>query len=266
VKSRLIAGIAAVALALIGAIMVFSYANGAEARAVQGLDPVSVLVVQQPVPAGTPVTELTASVATKELPAASVAATALKDLNSSEGKVTAVDLVPGEQLLTERLIAPADLVTPGSVEVPAGLHEVSIMVEPERVAGGRIAAGDYVGVFMSMGSGGTEGSEGTEEGSEGGSESTQLVLPRVLVSAVQRAPAATAPAAEGAAEMTEEEAAAAEAEALPSGSLMLTLAVNPDQATRVVFAGEFESIWLSKATVAKPDAPPFIVNDERLYR
>lgn len=261
-KSRLIAGIAAVVLALVGAVMVFSYANRADVRAVQELEPVEVLVVQAAVPAGTPVAELTASVATAQLPDKSVADTALANLDSSAGLVTAVDLIPGEQLVTERLVKPEDLVTPGSVEVPAGLHEVSILVEPQRIAGGLITPGDYVGVFMSMGG-------GEEEGEEGGSasETTQLVVPRVLVSAVQRAPepAPAAPAAEGT-ELTEEEKAAAEAEKLPSGSLMVTIALNPDQATRLVFASEFESIWLSKATAAEGDAPPFIVNDEELYR
>lgn len=263
-KSRLIAGVAAIVLALVGAVMVFAYANRADARAVQDLEPVDVLVVQTAVPAGTPVADLAASVATTQLPGKSVADTALPNLDGSAGMVTAVDLVPGEQLVAERLVKPEDLVTPGSVEVPKGLHEVSILVEPQRIAGGRVAPGDYVGVFMSMGAGGAEGEEGGE--SSGSSESTQLVVPRVLVSSVQRAPEpAPAPAAEGV-EMTEEEKAAAEAETLPSGSLMVTIALNPDQATRLVFASEFESIWLSKATAAEGDAPPFIVNDEELYR
>ncbi|MFJ6279821.1 Flp pilus assembly protein CpaB [Arthrobacter subterraneus] len=264
-KSRLIAGVAAIVLALVGAVMVFAYANRADARAVQDLEPVDVLVVQTAVPAGTPVADLAASVATTQLPGRSVADTALPNLEGSAGMVTAVDLVPGEQLVAERLVRPEDLVTPGSVEVPKGLHEVSILVEPQRIAGGRVAPGDYVGVFMSMGAGGSEGEEGEEGGESAGSEeSTQLVVPRVLVSSVQRAPE-PAPAAEGV-EMTEEEKAAAAAEALPSGSLMVTIALNPDQATRLVFASEFESIWLSKATAAEGDAPPFIVNDEELYR
>ena len=93
-------------------------------------------------------------------------------------------------------------------------------------------------------------------------QSTQLALPRILVSAVQRAPE-PAPADP---EATEEEAAAAEAEALPTGSLMVTLALNPDQASKLIFASEYESIWLSKANAAGPDAPPFIVQDKELYR
>ncbi|GAA2172275.1 hypothetical protein GCM10009784_02070 [Arthrobacter parietis] len=253
-KSRLIAGIAAIVLALVGAVMVFSYANRADARAIQELEPVDVLIVQTAVPAGTPVAELTASVATTQLPDASVADTALANLDSSAGLVTAVDLVPGEHLITERLVKPEDLETPGSVEVPAGLHEVSILVEPQRIAGGRVEAGDFVGVFVSKSDSGIVAAP--EE------ESTQLLLPRVLISAVQRAPE-PAPADP---EATEEDAAAAAAAALPTGSLMVTLALTPDQASRLVFASEYESIWLSKATVAENDAPPLIVKDEELYR
>lgn len=256
-KSRLVAGVAAVILALVGAIMVFSYANGAEQRAVQQLEPIDVLVVQQPVPAGTPVSDLAALVATTPLPGSSVAGTALANLDSSAGMVTAVDLVAGEQLLAERLVKPDDLVTPGTVEVPKGLHEVSMLVEPQRIAGGRVAAGDYVGVFVSMSDGGIV--RDPEE------EATQLLLPRVLVSAVQRAPE-PAPTNADAAETIAEETAAAEAEALPTGSLMITLALSPEQASRFVFASEYESIWLSKATAAETDAPPFIVKEEGLYR
>lgn len=254
-KSRLIAGIAAVALALIGALMVFSYANGAEARAVQELEPKEVFVVQQAVPAGTLVADLEASLVLDRLPAASVAPSALNTLEGSPGMVTAVDLVPGEQLLAERLVDPSALENIGTVQVPDGFHEISVIVDPQRIAGGNVIAGDLVGVFMSLPEGGVE--------ERPDAESTQLVLPNALVTAVQRAPsdiAAPDPA------LSEEEAAAAQAEALPEGSVLVTLALNADAATRVVFASEFGTIWLSKATVADPAAPPVIVQDKELYR
>ncbi|MDF9279238.1 RcpC/CpaB family pilus assembly protein [Arthrobacter sp. EH-1B-1] len=253
-KSRLVAGIAAVVLALVGAIMVFSYANGAEARAVQNLEPVDVLVVQEAVPAGTPVAELATSVVITRLPGTSVAASALKDLESSQGLVTAVELVPGEQLLQERLVDPAKLET-NTIDVPNGFHEISLTVEPHRIAGGKVSAGDVVGVFMSLPEGGIE--------ARPEAESTQLVLPKALVSAVQRAPVVTT---EADPTLNEQDAAAAQAEAMPSGSLIVTLAISADAATRVIFTSEFGTIWLSKATVADPDAPPVIIQDKELYR
>ena len=91
-KSRLLAGIAAVVLALIGAMLVVSYAQGADQRAVQNLEPVSVLVVKTAIPAGTPVEAMSPSLATEQLPAAAVPESALKSLDESKGKVAAVEL------------------------------------------------------------------------------------------------------------------------------------------------------------------------------
>ncbi|MEG9249040.1 Flp pilus assembly protein CpaB [Arthrobacter sp. Soc17.1.1.1] len=254
-KSRLLAGVAAVVLALVGAMMLFGYTQGAEARAVAGLDPVDVLVVATAVPAGTPTEELMPFLTTQQLPATAVAPTALKDLDAYTGKVTAVELMPGEQVLTERLVDPDDTSITGSVEVPEGLQEVSFTVEPAKAVGGKLVPGDTVGIFISM----TPGTLPDEPGAD----TTQLVLHKVLVTSVQRAPSAAAvdPAA------TPEEQARAEAEALPSGSLMLTVAVTEEQATKLVFGNEFERIWLSKEPTTAMESPePITIHDKVLYR
>ncbi|MBT2532084.1 flagellar biosynthesis protein FlgA [Arthrobacter sp. ISL-48] len=254
-KSRMLAGVVAVLLALVGAVIIVTYAQGADQRAVKNLDPVDVLVVKTAVPAGTPVEAMKASVAVEQLPGTAVGKTALKTLDDATGKVAAVDLIPGEQLVTERLVAPEDLKTSGSVNVPAGLQEVSFQLEPQRVIGGRLEAGDHVGVFISMTSGGLESKPG---------ETTQLSIHKVLVTAVQRAPegAAAKPAP----------SASAEAEAdprdvnLPTGSLMITVAVNDVNADKVVFASEFASIWLSKEPLDAQDSGPKIMQKQDLYK
>jgi pilus assembly protein CpaB len=255
-KSRLIAGIAAVVLALIGAVLVFSYAQAADSRAVQGLDPIPVLVVQEAVPAGTTVEELTPFLTTKSMPSNAVPDDALRDLDSSTGLVTAVDLVPGEQLLAGRLVDPADSAAASSVEVPPGLQEISFSLEPQRVVGGKIAPGDSVGIFVSLGAGGLE--------AEPEERITQLVLHQILVTSVQRAPldaAVADPAADPA------EAARAEAEALPTGSLMLTVAVDDVQATKIAFGSEFGTLWLSKEPLdATRSVPPITLQDKDLFR
>ena len=98
-KSRTLAGIAALVLAIVGALLVVSYAQGADARAVQGLDPQDVLVVAKAVPAGTTVEALKPFLATEKLPGTAVAKSALRNLDGLAGKVTAVELLPGEQLV-----------------------------------------------------------------------------------------------------------------------------------------------------------------------
>jgi pilus assembly protein CpaB len=255
VKSRMLAGVVAVLLALVGAVIMVTYAQGADQRAVKSLDPVDVLVVKTTVPAGTPVEAMKASVTVEQLPGTAVGKTALKTLDDSTGRVAAVDLIPGEQLVAERLVAPEDLKTSGSVKVPAGLQEVSFQLEPQRVVGGRLEPGDHVGVFISMTAGGLESKPG---------ETTQLSMHKVLVTAVQRAP-------EGAAAKPAPSATAgAEADPrdinLPTGSLMITVAVNDVNADKVVFASEFATIWLSKEPLDAQDSGPKIMQKQDVYK
>ena len=174
-KSRLLAGAAAVVLAIVGAMLVISYAQGADQRAVKDLEPVAVLVVKTAIPAGTPVESMTAAVAIEQLPGAAVTDSSLESLDGSKGKVAAVDLVPGEQLVTERLVEPGELKTQGSVKVPAGLQEVSFQLEPVRVVGGRLAPGDRVGVFVNIDKGALE--------DKLDAETTKLTVRKALVTA-----------------------------------------------------------------------------------
>ena len=254
-KSRMLAGVVAVLLALVGVVVIITYAQGADQRAVKNLDPVDVLVVKTAVPAGTPVESMKASVAVEQLPGTAVGKTALKTLDNSAGKVAAVDLIPGEQLVAERLVAPEDPKTSGSVKVPAGLQEVSFQLEPQRVVGGRLEPGDHVGIFISM----TDGGPAPKAGG-----TTQLSIHKVLVTAVQRAPegaaAKPAPTASAGAQADPRDVN------LPTGSLMITVAVNDVNADKVVFASEFASIWLSKEPLDAQDSGPKIMQKPDVYK
>ncbi|MGY3320124.1 Flp pilus assembly protein CpaB [Arthrobacter sp. TE12232] len=253
-KSRLLAGIAALVLAVIGAIVVVSYAQGADARAVQGLDPQDVLVVAKTVPAGTTVEALQPFLTTEKLPGTAVAKSALKNLDGLTGKVTAVDLLPGEQLVAERLIAPEELKASGAVEVPKGLQEVSFQLEPQRVVGGRIEAGDHIGIFINLDGGGLE--------AKPDKQTTQLTVHKVLVTSVQRAPSA-APSPQPSPGST----ATAQDTSLPTGSLLLTVAVNDVDAAKIVYAAEFAKIWLSKEPLDATDSGrPGIMTKPEVYK
>jgi pilus assembly protein CpaB len=250
-----LAGIAAFVLAIVGALLVVSYAQGADSRAVQGLDPVSVLVVKKAVPAGTSVAALAAFVASEELPGKAVTKTALRSLDGLSDKVTSVELLPGEQLVAERLIAPEELKTSGAVEVPEGLQEISFQLDPQRVVGGKVAPGDHVGVFISMKAGGIE--------AKSDKETTQLSIHKVLVTGVQRAPVAAPtpqPSATGSA------AGPVEDTSLPTGMLLLTVAVNDVNASKIVFASEFATLWLSKEPLDAQESGPGIMQKSEVYK
>ncbi|MGY2084380.1 Flp pilus assembly protein CpaB [Blastococcus sp. SYSU DS0539] len=223
-RRRLIAAVAALLLAGAGAVVLLAYVQGADARALAGTETVQVLVVRTPVPIGTPAEELGAMVATELLPAKAVADGAVEDLEALAGRVTTVDLQPGEQLLAGRFAEPGDLRLPGTVPVPAGAAEVSVLLEPQRAVGGRLSAGDTVGVFVSL----TQDAGGA----------THAVLHRVLVTQVQGAPPPADPAAEGV------ETASA-GSAAPTGSVMVTLALPAAEAEAVVFGAEHGTLWLS---------------------
>ena len=255
-KSRLLAGVVAVVLAIVGAVIVVTYAQGADQRAVANLEPVGVLVVNKAVPAGSSVETLKASVALQQLPGTAVAKTALDTLDESTGKVTSADLVPGEQLVAERLVSPEELKTSGSVPVPAGLQEVAFQLEPQRVVGGRLAPGDYVGIFISLPSGGLE--------AKPDKETVQLSIHKALVTAVQRAPEATA--AKPSATATDPAQPDPQDVNLPTGMLMVTVAVSDVNASKIVFAADYASLWLSREPIDAQDGGPRVMTRQDLYK
>jgi pilus assembly protein CpaB len=219
----LLAATAALVLALAGGVVLVAYVRGADARAAEGLQTVQVLVVKQLVPEGTPAEQLADSVGTELVPAKAAVPGRVTDLAELAGKVATVDLQPGEQLLAGRFAAPRDLRAAGTVAVPDGDQEVSVLLEPQRAVGGRLAAGDAVGVYLSM-------------TLQDGTATTHGVLHGVLVTQVQGAPAA--PSGD-----TAETASAGSA--APSASLLVTLAVSARDAEAVVFGAEHGSLWLS---------------------
>jgi pilus assembly protein CpaB len=225
-KIRIIAGVVMTVLALAGIALITNYVGSADARALENQQPREVLLVTSPIVAGTPVEELDKFVELQTVPAVIVpddAVTSLKDFN---GKVVGVNLEPGEELLSSRLVDPQALEAPGTVAVPKGMQEVTIQLDAPRVVGGRLTAGDTVGIFVSF------------EGGEGGESKTAQDLHKVLVTSVQGAPSA-ASTTEGS------EPGANEAPAVPEGSMLVTLAVKADTAEKVVYASEFGRIWLS---------------------
>ncbi|SEP17763.1 Flp pilus assembly protein CpaB [Trujillonella endophytica] len=218
---RLLAALAALLLAAVGTVVLIAYVRGADARALEGMESVEVLVVDEPIAAGTPAEDLEALIRTELVPAKSAVAGRVTDLALLAGRVATVDLEPGEQLLTGRFGDPAELRTPGTVPVPEGMQEISVLLEPQRVVGGRLVAGDAVGIYLSL-------------LFEDGTATTHAVQHQVLVTRVQ-----------GATTVAEDGADAAAAGGAPQTALMVTLAVVSRDAEQIVFGAEHGTLWLS---------------------
>jgi pilus assembly protein CpaB len=241
-RRRLLAAFAALVLALAGGVVLVAYVRGADARAAAGLRTVQVLVVAQLVPAGTPADQLADKVDTELVPAKTAVPGRVLHLADLAGKVAAVDLQPGEQLLAGRFKAPGELRAAGTVDVPAGDQEVSVLLEPQRAVGGRLAAGDKVGVYLSM----------TDPAA-----TTHGVLHGVLVTQVQGAPAAPSGS-------TDTETASA-GSAAPTGSLLITLAVTAKDAEEVVFGAEHGTLWLSLEPDGADDSGTQVLTPDNVY-
>jgi pilus assembly protein CpaB len=218
-RRRLLAAIAALALACTGAFVLLSYVRGADARALAGVQTVDLLVVTAPVPEGTSAEALGPFLAVEAVPVKLAATDSLASLEGQAGRVTTTTLQPGEQLLASRLADPVSLVAPDHVEVPPGMQEVTISLEPQRALGGHLASGDRVGVFLTA------------------ADATHLTLQKVLLTRVQGGVSATVAKAPA--------DGAAPADAAPAGQLVLTLAVPGPDAEQIVWAMEHGSVWLS---------------------
>lgn len=224
-RTRLLTALAAFIMAIVGALLVSSYVQGADARAMAGVKTENVLVVQAAVPAGTPTEQLAQFVKPQPMPVSVVAEGALKDLSAVAGKVTAVDLVPSEQLLDSRLVDPGKVSVGGAVPVPKGMQEITVRMTPEHALGGKILPGDTVGIFVTM--------DQLNKDKEAVAV-THLVFQKVLVTRVQGVPG---PPAEG---------VAPESAPVPDAPMDITFARTSADAERIVFATQKGSLWLSK--------------------
>jgi len=242
VRRRLLAATAALLLLFVGTAVLLAYVRGADARALAGVQTVEVLVADQVIPEGTPADELTALVRTETLPRKAAVEGRVTDLEALSGLVATVDVQPGEQLLASRFDEADAAGAEGTVPVPEGLQEVSVLLEPQRAVGGRLAAGSTAGVVISR-------KEGT----------THAVLHEVLVTEVKGAPA---PVQDDAAAGTETAAAAA---AVPSQALMITFAVTAAQAEAVVFGMEHGTVWLTLENEDADTGGTSVVDSGNIY-
>jgi pilus assembly protein CpaB len=271
VNRRILGVVLALVLASVGTWAIVQYVQNADERALEGTELVEVLVVEQSVPEGTPAEELTSYVATTQVPRDSRVPDALIDLDPVLGLVTATELVTGEQVLATRFTTVETLEAQRGIEVPDGLLEVTFTVSPERAVGGALAPGDLVAFVASFNPFTLDAVEpesaqdlqefldATEEEVEPISLKTpntsHITIHKALVTRVQ---------------VGSESAGGGETETgadlSPSGTLLVTLAVEAPQVERVVFAAEFGRIWLAKEQPNSSEEGTDIITRANVYR
>ena len=210
-NTRVIAAVAAGALALVGVLVLVVWAQGANDRAFDGAKLVSVVRITKDVSRGATVDDLAGSTEIVKLPAESVPDGAVTNLNQITGLATNASLQSGEVLLKSRMAAPGD--RKGKSDVPKGFQEISIALDPEHSVAGGVKAGDRVGMVVTF-----------EPKDSELPQFTDFVLNQVLVTKVKTAVVGEKSAITG---------------------TMVTLAVKTLDAERVVHSQKWGTVWLT---------------------
>jgi pilus assembly protein CpaB len=253
-RRRVTGIVAALVLASLGTVLLVVYVQSARDEAVAGERMVDVLVVSDAIDKGTEVADVDGSVDTKQVPAKVRADGAVDDLGDLDDElVAAVDLVPGEQLVATRFVTRQQA---ARGDVPEGLQEVTVPLDPARALGGRIAAGDTVGVFLSF--------DPFDIGNTGSktANSTHLELHKVMVSRVQFDDSASSIGSSD--DGSEDEGSESTADA-PAGTFLVTLAVDAPSAERVIFAAEHGFVWLSNEPLEADEGGTSVVTRGNIY-
>jgi len=257
----------AVALAALGTWVIVSFVGGAEDRALEGQETVTVLVVDSVIPAGSAAQDIRSSVRVETVPAKVQAAGSLQDLDalqSLESLVAAIDLLPGEQIVASRFIAIDVLEERDRVEIPEGMLEITLSLSPQRAVGGVLRPGDEVAVFASFepeAVASPEAGDGADVGSLNPVEqlpsTTKILLDKALITNVQ--------VEELPQSNTSEDRNTATLGLSPSGNLLVTLAMEPVDAERFVYTAEFGTVWLADAARSLNDAATSVQDRTTVY-
>ena len=242
---RITAISAALVLALLGTLLVVVYVGRADARALDGVKTVTVLVAKEPLKKGQTVKSAKdAGLITSEvLPRKAVPAAALAELQTAdEPLVFASDVTKGEILQRPRLVAEVE--APDRLVIPEGKMAVTVSLsDPARVAsfvsvGSEIAVFDSYNVFE-----GNEGSRWTPSGDHLSDEfpknkATRVLLPRVTVLAVGTSFTAEPP------KPAEDDAATDPAPVGDITQTLITVAVTQREAEKLIHGTQTGTLYL----------------------
>lgn len=246
-KTRLIGAILAIVLAVVGTVVLTGYVQGADARATNGAEMVSVYVVTEEIPAGTAAEKIGDLISEKKIPAIAAVPGRVTKLSALAGRVADATLQPGEQLLTSRWVDSAQLAARGDVTLPDGMQAVTIALPVEHVVGGTIKAGDTVGVVITAS---IKPAGGSEE-----QPVSKQVFHKVLVTAVQEG-TMTSPA---------KGQDGADAASEPVSSVMVTLARTTPDIEKLVWGQEFGSVWLTLENAKAEETDSRIVDGNAVF-
>lgn len=225
---KTIAVVLALLLAAAATIAIFLYVQGIEERAFEDAELVEVFVAQGPIEAGTAAGEAgdAGLIARDTAPRGNVPVGAITQLEQIEGLVAVDRILTGEILLRERWGSQEDVSV--AFEIPEGFEAIAVEVGIPPGVAGYIRAGDRVSLIATVEApGATTTDDGGTVTEEAGEVRSQYLLQGIEVLAVGQ------------------RTIEAEGEAAPQGSVLMTVALEPEDAERLVFAINNASLYFT---------------------
>ena len=234
---KTIAVILALVLAVIATFAIFTYVQGIEERAFEDAELVEVFVAEGPIPAGTEAGEASDAglIARDTAPRGNVPVGAITDLGQIEGLVAVERVLTGEILLRERWGTTEEIGV--GFEIPEGFEAIAVEVGIPPGVAGFIRGGDRVSLIATIEAPGdtVTDADGTVTEEPGEVRSEYLLQSIEVLEVGQRTTQA------------EDEQGA------PQGTVLMTVALQPEDAERLVFAIENASLYF---TLLPEDAEP----------
>ncbi len=233
--------VAAVLIGAIAAYALYTYVNGIEERAYQNAEKVRVFVVAQDIPAGTPGDQVLANrlIRQGEIPREFLPSTALTDSSVISGKVARTDLAAGQVVVVGMFVDQAEVVASWSDRLEVGEVAVTISLDQVRAVGGLIQPGDRVSMLV-------ETTASVGESTEPADKTIRHLYQNVDILAIGNVGVGQTPDS---------------GQAASSG--LITLAVPPDAAQRIVYARDSIYLLLEPKNFLATDLPP--ITDRNLF-
>jgi pilus assembly protein CpaB len=153
-KTRGLAMMVAFLLAIGATGAVFLYVQGVrkDAKTTSAPNMVSVIVSKKDIPAQSNLDNLISDGAftTLRIPAAAIVQGAVTDVSQLKGESTAFPILQGEQITTARLQGSTTQVSGGILGIPIGYKALTLPVELSRAVGGILQAGDHITLYVTF--------------------------------------------------------------------------------------------------------------------
>lgn len=247
-KRRVIAGVVAAVLAIVGAVLVLNYVGNADARALTGRNPVEVYVSNKVIPTGTTLTAAKDAglITLTKVPSDAQPAGALSKIDASNGSQVALsDLAPGQFVLAAAFGTTP--LTQKAINVPDGKLAMSVSLSDPARVGQFVTPGSHLAIYATYGIKSTGIDEKSKAFNELDAHGTTVLLSDVEVIGMGETPL-SAPSnsdnpagsdgsgADKKASSSASPSSSASTSNAASSTFLVTLAVTPKDAVRLAHA------------------------------